>query len=145
MQIKKIYTSYFGNYRNIPPEYQCYSIANSKPRLHIPTWVDVVPDWKNVNALKHQTITPTEFAIQYLSKLNKLSDEKLLDFLSSINSEVLVLMCWESHYFDCHRMLLAYWLSKKLNMQIEEYPSSYYVPIEEQKFTQALQTIEHCS
>lgn len=139
---KTIYTSYFGNYRNIPPEYQCVSIANSKPRIGVPTWCNVVPNWKDVEALKNNKMTSYEFALRYLHTLDSISVEQCTQYLNSFASDTIVLLCYEKHYFDCHRYLLGYWLHKNLLINIDEYPSDYYVPKDKQLFTNDIELIK---
>lgn len=135
----KLYTSYFGNYRNIPPEYQCVSIANSKPKIGVPTWMDVVPDWSDVEAFKKQKMTALEFTMRYIHKLDSKPAIQYLNYLKSFSSDTIVLLCWEKHYFDCHRLLLADWLHYNLKLDIDEYPSEYYVLKEQRQFELALE------
>lgn len=139
---KTIYTSYFGNYRNIPSEYQCISIANSKPRIGVPTWTDVVPDWKDVEAFKQNRMSELEFTMRYMHKLDRKPARHYFDYLNEFEADTIVLLCYEKQYFNCHRMLLGYWLHNNLHVNIDEYPSEYYVPKEQQRFTCSLELIK---
>ena len=68
----EIYTSYYGNYKNIPAEYQCVSVSNSKPEgIYISKWNDVVPPWSLVEKFKAKEITLSEFATYYWEHLSK--------------------------------------------------------------------------
>lgn len=119
--MKQIYTSYFGNYKNIPSEYQCVSIANSKPdSINIPTWKEVRPNWSDVEAYKSHKITACQFAERYKSKLDTIRPIEALDYLNKFNADTIVLLCWESSYLYCHRYILALWLTYTLNLTIEE-------------------------
>lgn len=54
----EFYTSYFGNYKNIPQEYQCFSIANSKPSdINIPRLEEAIPKWSYVKSFKSNEIS----------------------------------------------------------------------------------------
>jgi uncharacterized protein YeaO (DUF488 family) len=109
----KIYTSYFGNYKNIPPNYQCISIANSKPDgLCISKWEDVVPPWGIVQKIKSHEMTGAEYREEYYKKLNSKPPIKYFEYLDKYSDqEAIVLLCWEKNFYDCHRGLLAYFLT----------------------------------
>lgn len=122
----KIYTSYFGNYKNVPQEYQCISIANSKPKgLNVPTWKDVVPNWNNVKAFKEQSISAYEFMTRYISDLTYDSSLRHFNYLEKYKNKVdaVVLLCWEKDRSLCHRVILADYL-RTLGFDIEEYKSN---------------------
>lgn len=110
----EIYTSYFGNYKHIPHEYQCVSIANSKPEgLFIPECNLLKPDWNIVQAYKNKDISHDDFAKLYIGKLNIVPAFKYFESLRQIAlSNPLVLMCWEKDHTICHRTIAAYWLVK---------------------------------
>lgn len=127
-----IYTSYFGNYKNIPQEYQCISIANSKPQsLFIPTWKEVMPKWSIVKSLKNKEITFGLFEQMYLCQLfqtyqinDKQKIEELKNYLESMGDNI-VLLCWEKDAFYCHRYVLMHFLdfvneSYKFSWQFQE-------------------------
>ena len=108
----EIYTSYFANYKNIPKEYNCVSIANSKPEsLFIPEWKQVAPAWNLVQQLKSKTIAFNDFAYYYGQQLDT---KPAIYYISALQKFSLgrpvVLMCWEKEFSACHRRLLAYWL-----------------------------------
>ena len=130
----EIYTSYFANYRHIPPDYQCVSIANTKPKaLFIPEWKPVRPSWQLVKAYKQQRMNMIEFMVLYGTQLNKhsahiyyadlvkyatgaSSESGSLEFLLHVDmskARPVVLMCWEKEAeYLCHRIPLAYYLAK---------------------------------
>lgn len=115
----EIYTSYFSNYKNIPPHYQCVSIANSKPQgLFIPECNLLKPDWSIVQDYRNKDISYTDFAKLYLARLDITPAFKYFESLRRIAlSNPLVLMCWEKDYKVCHRTIAAYWLAKNCFVQ----------------------------
>lgn len=129
----EIYTSYFANYRNIPPDYQCVSVANTKPNsCFIPEWKPVRPAWEYVKAYKQKDISMTEFMTMYGIQLNTHSariyyadlvkyatgasnESGSLEFLLHTDmskARPVVLMCWEKEAEYCHRVMLAYYLTR---------------------------------
>lgn len=113
-----IYTSYFSNYKNIPQEFQCLSIANSKPKgLMVPTWKAVRPNWSTVKDLKNQKISQELFNQMYLQQLlqtypyyDKQKMKELKSYLESFDLDI-VLLCWEKEIDKCHRAILVKFLS----------------------------------
>lgn len=98
----KIYTSYFSNYKNLT-EYQCISIANSKPEnIFIPTWQDVVPSWWMVDAFKQDKLGWGQFKQLYRKQLIGVDFSYIEKF-----SLPVVLLCWEKESEHCHRRILA--------------------------------------
>ena len=118
----KILTSYYANYKNIPSEYQCISISNSNPTtICLPVWRDVVPDWSMVKTYKNGDMNFDAFLFAYVSMLNKLSHQQVLDYLNRYKGQTLVLMCWEKDSKLCHRQLLGTWLKTYYDIDVEEY------------------------
>ena len=114
----EIYTSYFGNYRRIPQEYQCISIANSKPQGLFIVECDLLkPIWSLVKKFKEQQISYTEFAQCYITQLNTIPAVVYYDKLRELSLRELsqfnpiVLMCWEKQSTICHRAIAAHWLA----------------------------------
>ena len=129
----EIYTSYFANYKKIPPDYQCVSVANTKPKsLFIPRWDVVLPSWQLVKAYKQKELSMTEFMTMYGIQLNRHSTftyyTDLVKYATGASNESdsfefpphvdtskirpVVLMCWEKEAEYCHRVMLAYYLVK---------------------------------
>ena len=129
----EIYTSYFANYRSTPPDYQCVSIANTKPdSCFIPRWGAVLPAWEYVRAYKQKEISMTEFMTMYGAQLDRhralvyyadlvkyatgaTNPSGSLEFLMHVDmskARPVVLMCWEKEAEYCHRVMLAYYLAK---------------------------------
>ena len=108
----EIYTSYFGNYRHIPQEYQCISIANSKPQGLFIVECDLLkPKWSLVQQYKAKNISYAEFAEQYITQLDAVPAIRYYEVLKSLSlSNPIVLMCWEKQSAICHRAIAAHWL-----------------------------------
>lgn len=120
----EIYTSYFSNYKSIPAEYQCVSIANSKPQgLFIPECGLFKPKRSLVKKFKEQQISYTEFAQCYIAQLNAIPAVEYYDKLRELSQlNPVVLMCWEKDYETCHRTLAAYWLANNGFVQYKGEP-----------------------
>lgn len=108
-----LYTSYFGNYKNIDPQIQCISIANTKPTsLLVPKFNEVVPPWSYVNSFKNKEISYELFSQMYLNKLISLSYSfDFIIYLEHFKTDV-CLLCWEKDFTQCHRKILAEFLQK---------------------------------
>lgn len=103
----KIYTSYYANYKNIDPEYQCISISQTKPPIFIPRLSKVVPHWNLINLYKLGILTYEQFAQAYMLQINQtISPNNLRDYLLQFNNDNIVLMCYEKDYTKCHRTIL---------------------------------------
>lgn len=110
-----IYTSYFAQYSRIPAEYQCVSIANSKPEnILIPTWNDTVPSWDIVEAFKNGESYYDVFKSEYCQQLSTNSIDIYAEYLQKFNVPV-VLLCWERDAGFCHRTILANYLAYHIN------------------------------
>ena len=109
----KVYTSYFANYKNIEPDIQCISVANSKPSLIvIPKWVEAVPLWSYVKSFKNNEISFELFSQMYLNRLINLSySYNFKDYLEHFKADV-CLLCYEKDFNQCHRKVLADFLQK---------------------------------
>lgn len=111
----EVYTSYFSNYKNIPSEYQCVSIANSRPSsICIPIWSDVIPHWSLVKAFKNKSISSNEFMGRYIEMLKSKPLENYKNFLMQYKYPI-VLLCWEKDCSWCHRSLLGSFLKVYLH------------------------------
>lgn len=114
-----IYTSYFGNMRNIPKDnYVCVAISASVPEgvncLH---FKKLAPKYDNFKDLKDGKQSFTEFAGRYESET--LSNLRPIDVVSEIKQlagkdaegKNIVLLCYEKNSMECHRSLVAQWLT----------------------------------
>lgn len=102
----KVYTSYYGNYKNIPAEYQCISVSNSKPEgICVPKWKEVVPGWDLVQRYKSKQMNYADFVYYYLMQLSVVPMSHIHAYLSRFDS--VCLLCYEKDPATCHRNALA--------------------------------------
>jgi hypothetical protein len=111
-----VFTSYFGNLRNIPLDLEPVSIARGTPawsakrvkRKYL--WLAPADDawFAETNAI---------FVRRFRIGLKELDPQKVFNDLG----ENAVLMCWERPNFRCHRRLVAEWLEEALGIEIPEY------------------------
>jgi uncharacterized protein YeaO (DUF488 family) len=122
----KIYTSYFGNIKNIPKDIIPISISLYTPKYFIgDSYIDVAPtkeilmDWKNG---KKDDEAIGHYIRMYKSKvLRKLDAQKIYNNLKLLSKgKDVVLICYEKPNEFCHRHLLAEFLEEKLNIKIIE-------------------------
>lgn len=103
----KIYTSYYANYKNIDPEYQCISISQTKPSIFIPRLIKAAPHWNLINRYKLGVLTHEQFTQAYMQQIhNTIGPDNLRDYLLQFNNDHIVLMCYEKDYTKCHRTIL---------------------------------------
>ena len=112
-----LYTSYFANYKNVSPDIQCVSIANSKPSsIVIPKWAEVVPNWTYVQYFKNGQISFELFSSMYLNYLINLRySYDFMNYLEHFKSDV-CLLCYEKEINQCHRKILAEFLVRFFNV-----------------------------
>ena len=124
--IEKIYTSYFANIRNLPPEIVPVSICQIPPAAY--------------KGLKYKKLAPPSALIgeykkkpnennyilkyneQILSNLNQFAVLKDLEKLVPEGTTQIALVCYEKPGDFCHRRLVARWF-KKIGWDIPEYPA----------------------
>lgn len=119
----KIFTSYFANLKNIPPDIIPISICGKAP--------------ENYNGIQYKVLAPkygffmewkknqdNEFYIQHFNSevLASLKPQDIYDnFIRVSRGKDVVLICYEKPGDFCHRHLVADWLSKNLNIEVLEY------------------------
>ena len=119
----KIYTSYFAKMNKIPTNIVRISICGKAPDWYTGIqYKKVAPkygffmEWKknrdNNYYIEH-------FNSEVLDMLSAKSVYKELETLS--NGQDCVLLCYEKPSDFCHRHLVADWLSKELNIEVQEY------------------------
>ena len=116
MLTKKIYTSYFANYKNI-----INSIAIS---LYLPKWyrdkhfIQLSPSKSILYNYKNNIINEEEYEDLYIKLLvsRQLNPQKIADMIPD-NS---VMLCYEKSDKFCHRHILGKWLSDNINIEIKE-------------------------
>lgn len=109
----KIYTSYYGNMRNIPKDVVCIAISIYMPeKINIVRYSKLQPPKK---VLKQYRITHdiSSYIDNYIcSVLSNLTIQEVLDDLEKLSEgRDVCLMCYEKPPAFCHRTLVANWLS----------------------------------
>ena len=80
------------------------------------------PNWKLFENLKSKKISEQKFIESYKEQLDSLNPSKVFEDLKSLVSGFdPILMTDGTKKKFCHRHLVADWLQKKLNLEIEEY------------------------
>ena len=119
----KIYTSYFAKAKKIPDDIVKISICGKAPQWY--------------NGLQYKKVAPkygffmewkqnhnNDFYIQHFNKevLDRIRAKQVYDDLKRISiGRDFVLLCDEKSSDFCHRHLVADWLSKQLNISVEEF------------------------
>lgn len=106
-----MYTSHFGNLKNIPAELQPVGIARGTPRgFRGRSLKTLAPTWAMLK------LSREEYDDQFDAILEKLDAQEVFDELG----ENAVLLCWEAAGFWCHRRRVAEWLETALGISIPE-------------------------
>lgn len=114
-----IYTSYFANMKNFPPNVHPVSIARWQPKWlkdSIPVCSEIAPTIETLSGYKNGTINDELYDKEYKEKvLLKRTPEEFLSLLeqkteipdiANNKEEHIVLLCYEKDGF-CHRNLFA--------------------------------------
>lgn len=114
----KIYTSYFGNLKNIPLILTPISIAGKKPDwFEGKEYKSLAPKYWFFQQYKSGEISDQIYTFYYqqevLRKLNPVIVREQLASLSK-NSDI-VLLCYEKPLEFCHRHLAARWLGEDVD------------------------------
>jgi uncharacterized protein (DUF488 family) len=118
----KLYTSYFRITDNIDTSLVQISIANKSPRGFRGYFMKrLAPDMGHLN--KYRSTNDREaFEEAYKKKLADMSVASVISEIRYLSEgRDAVLMCWERPEKFCHRQLVAEWLKKNSNIEIEEY------------------------
>lgn len=123
--IMKIYTSYFGNMRNIPDDIIKVSIALYKPKgMNIPHYLKLAPNARILYEYKNGIIDEKEYEKRYSEEvLDGIDLTELVEDLKDISGgKDVVLLCYEKNEF-CHRYVFRKWFNwlSPYGMKIEEY------------------------
>ena len=120
----KIYTSYFNNLKNIPPDIVRFSIARTTPEDE-----DIQLAFKSHDIQKLQILIPPDDMFGYQQYVSRYSDEilrfidvnKLVHYLDvKSNGKDIVLLCFEHSNQECHRRVVSDWLNRN-GIRCKEY------------------------
>lgn len=124
----KLYTSYFANpyLKHVSPNTCLISITRFPPKNWTgPQFQTLAP---SPELLKHVKSTHDhEYYTQvFNSQLSILDHQMILDQIGSIsnNSQIVILLCYETPQDFCHRHLVSQWLNSN-GITCEEYPSPH--------------------
>lgn len=102
-----LYTASFWAKTDLPR----YSIALSQPKgMALPRLSCVMPPSSTFRDIKAGRIDWAEYTRQYLEMLD--DNRQYIMGIMETFAEPVVLCCWERHPENCHRSLLAAWLTK---------------------------------
>lgn len=121
--INLIKTGYFHNLRDNEIK-GAISIAIGDPIYYKPKFKinELTPGWELLRLFKDGEINIKEYIEIYNKQLEKLDPTDILyQCLELTNGETPVLLCHCDKNGFCHRHLVASWLEKSLNIDVEEY------------------------
>jgi len=114
----KIYTSYYANpiLKTVSQD-TLRAISVGLPKEMTCTKIkELAPDWATVSAYKDGKIDWNEYTRQYTAKLDALGVTKI----SGLLENGCVYLCFEGKGKNCHRHILADWLSEHASMDVQE-------------------------
>ena len=124
-----LYTTYISNMRNLP-EGKYVLITRWAPKsLDLSKFDDAI--WLSILAppdsllaqYKNGAMTKVEMLNKYKEHLNTISiSETILSLVDEVlQGKDVFLICYEKEVFDCHRSVLAQYISDKYNIPWKEY------------------------
>jgi hypothetical protein len=101
-----IYTTYYGNLKNVPFNNKVYSISRYTPRniKDIETIKELTPSDSLLRRIKNKEITNLEYTNEFNEQLSRLDPYKFKEQLDGC-----VLVCYERPGSFCHRHLVSKW------------------------------------
>lgn len=110
----KIYTSYFGNYKNFPKDVVPIGITRFPPKGMLNLY-ECAPSERLLKKYKNKEIDEFVFAVYYTEELKNRfgKQQKLIDLFKKVGGgKDVVLCCYEKTGEFCHRQILRDWLKK---------------------------------
>ena len=117
-----VYTTYFGNLRNLPPTIVPVSIALKSPAWYkgleykklAPTW-EILRDWK-------QAYNEVAYVSAYWSQvLEPLNYQEILEELFALSGgKDVALVCYERSDDFCHRQIVGSWF-EDFDTRVQEF------------------------
>ena len=117
----KIYTSYYGNLKNLPNDIKKISISTTIPKKIVcDSYAPAAPPPEILKKYKQNEINEQEYEQEYMQYLNTLDAQKVIHHLRKLaRNKDIVLLCYEKSEDFCHRHIFIKWLKEVCNMQIQ--------------------------
>ena len=120
-----IFTGYYAKYKQYKDlGLEPVAISGVRPDFYEGLYYpNFAPRWSTFARWRTGIITNDGYTKEYISRLNTLDKEEIKkDFSEYISdNKHCILLCYEKPYDFCHRHILAEWLGKLLNTDIQEY------------------------
>lgn len=109
----KIYTSYFSNHKNFPPDAAYITIARGQPLGNfMPRLEELTPSW-NIIDRYHEDWDEEAYKVEFWKQLDALDFDAVMRRLKTMSGgKDVVLVCWEGKDRFCHRHLVAEWFGQ---------------------------------
>lgn len=119
-----IYTSYYGNKKNIDTDKYCYvSISVSTPKWDLPYELEhckILKPYSIFGKYDNMKDYTREYR-KYLDSKGVVAIQNVLEYISKKNgNKDLVLLCYEKNKFECHRNTFADWWYEKTGQKVRE-------------------------
>ena len=118
-----IYTGYYSKIKEYTDSgLTLLSISRTKPEF-AKSCIDIpqlFPSDKILWDHKKGKIDDMEYTSKYLDQLNELGVDRIIKMIQIFGDNV-VLLCWESPEKFCHRHILADYINKNSNINVEEF------------------------
>ena len=118
-----IYTGYYSKIKEYADSgLTLLSISRTKPEF-AKSCIDIpqlFPSNKILWDYKKGKIDEMEYTSKYLDQLNELGVDRIIKMIQIFGDNV-VLLCWESPEKFCHRHILADYINKNSNINVEEF------------------------
>ena len=118
-----IYTGYYSKIKEYADSgLILLSISRTKPEF-AKSCIDIpqlFPSDKILWDHKKGKIDEMEYISKYLDQLNELGVDRIIKMIQIFGDNV-VLLCWESPEKFCHRHILADYINKNSNINVEEF------------------------
>lgn len=113
-----LYTSYFGNIKNLPSGYTLVSISRMCPKgIKMKMYGKLAPSAELLSDYKSGLVSWEQYTERYKKEtLSRLNPIKVAEELG----DNVILLCYEKSNDDCHRHLVSEWL-RNAGIDIKEY------------------------
>lgn len=112
MKMKKIFTSYYANVRNLPSDLVPIGISVGKNRYFKGDYMlELAPTWAMMKMDREG------YDKAFLKKLSQLNAKEIYERLP----DGAVLLCYEKYNDWCHRRCVGEWLERELGIEVTEW------------------------